>query len=187
MQNTKDTHGKWTVSWPNNRSKRRRFYGDQSNKCWTLQHLHPLVTIIVTRPHYGLKYLYDKRLINPFIQTFTMFLTIFLCVLCNRHGFRMLRNPWADGPSYVTQCPIQPGGSYTYRFTIQNQEGTLWWHAHTGFLRATVYGAFIIYPKMGSPYPFSMPTREFPILLGNLQNHHHFIILKRASLINRSK
>ncbi|KAG5088613.1 hypothetical protein JHK86_001225 [Glycine max] len=38
------------------------------------------------------------------------------------HGLRMLRNPWADGPSYVTQCPIQPGGSYTYHFTIQNQE-----------------------------------------------------------------
>lgn len=89
-----------------------------------------------------------------------------LCVLCIRHGLRMLRNPWADGPSYVTQCPIQPGGSYTYRFTIQNQEGTLWWHAHTGFLRATVYGALIIYPKLGSPYPFSMPKKEFPLLLG---------------------
>ncbi|KAF7833805.1 laccase-3-like [Senna tora] len=82
------------------------------------------------------------------------------------HGLRMLRNPWADGPSYVTQCPIQPGGSYTYRFTITKQEGTLWWHAHTGFLRATVYGAFIIYPRLGSPYPFSMPKREVTMLLG---------------------
>ncbi|XP_028753456.1 laccase-3-like [Neltuma alba] len=82
------------------------------------------------------------------------------------HGLRMLQNPWADGPSYVTQCPIPPGGTYTYRFTINNQEGTLWWHAHTGFLRATVYGAFIIYPRLGSPYPFPMPKREFPILLG---------------------
>ncbi|CAL5189716.1 unnamed protein product [Lathyrus oleraceus] len=82
------------------------------------------------------------------------------------HGFRMLRNPWADGPTYVTQCPIQPGGSYTYRFTIQNQEGTLWWHGHTSFLRATVYGAFIVYPKLGSYFPFNRPNREFPILLG---------------------
>ncbi|KAL5164415.1 Laccase-3 [Glycine soja] len=82
------------------------------------------------------------------------------------HGLRMLRNPWADGPSYVTQCPIQPGGSYTYRFRIRDQEGTLWWHAHTGFLRATVYGAFIIYPRLGSPYPFSMPKQEVPLLLG---------------------
>jgi len=86
--------------------------------------------------------------------------------MCIRHGLRMLRNPWADGPSYVTQCPIQPGGSYTYRFRIRDQEGTLWWHAHTGFLRATVYGAFIIYPRLGSPYPFSVPKQEFPLLLG---------------------
>ncbi|XP_004490661.1 laccase-3-like [Cicer arietinum] len=96
------------------------------------------------------------------------------------HGFRMLRNPWADGPSYVTQCPIQPGGSYTYRFTIQNQEGTLWWHAHTGFLRATVYGAFIVYPKLGSPYPFSMPRKEFPILLGEWFDRDPMVILRQT-------
>ncbi|KAK2982751.1 hypothetical protein RJ640_025167, partial [Escallonia rubra] len=66
-----------------------------------------------------------------------------------RHGIRQMRTPWADGPSYVTQCPIQPGATYTYRFKIEKQEGTLWWHAHTGWLRATVYGALIIRPKMG--------------------------------------
>ena len=92
---------------------------------------------------------------------------IIFCLLLIRHGIRQLRNPWADGPEYVTQCPIQPGRSYTYQFTIQNQEGTLWWHAHSRWLRATVYGALIIYPKLGSPYPFPMPKREIPILLGN--------------------
>jgi len=84
-----------------------------------------------------------------------------------RHGIRQLRNPWADGPDRVTQCPIRPGRSYTYRFTIENQEGTLWWHAHSRWLRATVYGALIIHPKLGSPYPFPMPRTEIPILLGN--------------------
>lgn len=83
-----------------------------------------------------------------------------------RHGVRQLGNPWADGPEYVTQCPIRPGGSYTYRFTIQKQEGTLWWHAHSKWLRATVYGAIIIYPRLGKPYPFPVPKREFPLLLG---------------------
>lgn len=78
-----------------------------------------------------------------------------------------MRNPWADGPEYVTQCPIKPGGTYTYRFTIENQEGTLWWHAHSKWLRATVYGALIIYPKPGSSYPFPKPAREFPLILGN--------------------
>ena len=86
----------------------------------------------------------------------------------NRHGVRQMRTGWADGPEFVTQCPIRPGGSYTYKFTIQGQEGTLWWHAHSSWLRATVYGALIVHPKEGSPYPFSkQPKRETAILLGN--------------------
>ncbi|VAH19889.1 unnamed protein product [Triticum turgidum subsp. durum] len=34
------------------------------------------------------------------------------------HGVRQLLSGWYDGPSYVTQCPIQPGQSYVYRFQI---------------------------------------------------------------------
>ncbi|MBA0678784.1 hypothetical protein Goari_020106, partial [Gossypium aridum] len=96
------------------------------------------------------------------------------------HGVRQLRNPWADGPEYVTQCPIQPGRSYTYRFTIQDQEGTLWWHAHSRWLRATVYGALIIYPKMGRPYPFLMPKKEIPILLGEWWDRNPMDVLRQA-------
>ncbi|CAN1255271.1 LAC5 [Linum perenne] len=81
------------------------------------------------------------------------------------HGVRQMRTGWADGPEFVTQCPIKPGSSYTYRFTIEGQEGTLWWHAHSTWLRATVYGAIIIYPKEGSSYPFPKPRRQTPILL----------------------
>lgn len=80
---------------------------------------------------------------------------------------RQMRTPWADGPAYVTQCPIRPGQTYTYRFTIEDQEGTLWWHAHAQWLRATVYGALIMYPKLGTSYPFPKPAREYPVLLGN--------------------
>lgn len=75
---------------------------------------------------------------------------------------------WADGPEFITQCPIRPGQSYTYRFTVQGQEGTLWWHAHSSWLRATVYGALIIHPKEGDSYPFPKPNRETPILMGML-------------------
>jgi len=82
------------------------------------------------------------------------------------HGLRQLRNGWADGPEFVTQCPIRPGGSYTYRFTTQGQEGTLWWHAHSSWLRATVHGALIIHPRRGLPYPFPKPQMEAPIILG---------------------
>jgi laccase len=96
------------------------------------------------------------------------------------HGLRQLRNPWADGPSYITQCPIRPGQTYTYRIKIQNQEGTLWWHAHFQWLRATVYGALIIYPKLGKPYPFLMPRKEIPILLGEWWNRNPQSVLRQS-------
>ncbi|CAL5388481.1 unnamed protein product [Camellia sinensis] len=81
------------------------------------------------------------------------------------HGIFQLLSGWADGPEYATQCPILPGNSYTYRFTITGQEGTLWWHAHVRWLRATVHGALIIRPRVGHSYPFPNPQKEFPILL----------------------
>ncbi|KAM0953458.1 putative laccase [Dioscorea sansibarensis] len=72
----------------------------------------------------------------------------------------------ADGPSYVTQCPILPGNKYTYKFNIIAQEGTLWWHAHFSSLRSTVYGALLIQPRAGpNAYPFPKPYKEVPILL----------------------
>ncbi|BAB86452.1 putative laccase LAC5-6 [Oryza sativa Japonica Group] len=82
------------------------------------------------------------------------------------HGIRQLRSGWADGPAYITQCPIQPGGSYVYKYTITGQRGTLWWHAHISWLRATVYGPIIILPKAGVPYPFPAPDKEVPVVFG---------------------
>ncbi|KAL1368557.1 hypothetical protein HN51_022701 [Arachis hypogaea] len=86
------------------------------------------------------------------------------------HGIFQLASQWSDGPEYVTQCPIGPGGSYTYNFTITGQEGTLWWHAHSSFLRANIYGSLIIRPSKGRSYPFSQVHQEVPILLGEWWN-----------------
>ncbi|GMH30546.1 hypothetical protein Nepgr_032389 [Nepenthes gracilis] len=97
------------------------------------------------------------------------------------HGVRQMRTGWADGPEFVTQCPIRPGGSYTYRFTIQGQEGTLWWHAHSSWLRATVHGALIIHPREGSSYPFPKPDRETPILLGEWWKRDPISVVRQAT------
>ncbi|KAL9428895.1 hypothetical protein AB3S75_030817 [Citrus x aurantiifolia] len=86
------------------------------------------------------------------------------------HGIFQLLSPWADGPNMITQCPITPGRSYTYKFNVINQEGTLWWHGHVSLLRATVYGALIIRPKSGHEYPYPKPGKEVPILLGEWWN-----------------
>jgi len=41
------------------------------------------------------------------------------------HGLLMEETPFADGPDYITQCPIQYGMSYEYVFTPK-QTGTHW-------------------------------------------------------------
>ncbi|WOL14996.1 laccase-4-like [Canna indica] len=82
------------------------------------------------------------------------------------HGIRQLRTGWADGPAYVTQCPIQTGHSYVYNFSIVGQRGTLFWHAHISWLRSTLYGPIIILPKLGVPYPFVKPYKNVPVIFG---------------------
>lgn len=48
------------------------------------------------------------------------------------HGMFQNGTNYMDGPSMVTQCPIAPGGSFTYNFTIE-QPGTYWYHCHTNY------------------------------------------------------
>jgi len=79
---------------------------------------------------------------------------------------RQIRTGWADGPAYITQCPILPGQSYVYNFTLTGQRGTLLWHAHVNWLRSTLHGAIVILPKRGVPYPFPKPDKELVVILG---------------------
>lgn len=92
-----------------------------------------------------------------------------------RHGIRQLQSGWADGPAYVTQCPIQSGQKYVYNFTIVGQRGTLFWHAHISWLRSTLYGPLIILPKLNVPYPFTKPFKEVPLIFGNQSNIYKLI------------
>jgi laccase len=89
-----------------------------------------------------------------------------------RHGMRQLRNCWNDGVPMITQRPIQPNQNFSYRFDVADQEGTLWWHAHDPFLRATVHGAVIIRPRDSpSSYPFPKPHMEVPIIIGTYRSN----------------
>ncbi|XP_061350627.1 laccase-7-like [Gastrolobium bilobum] len=99
------------------------------------------------------------------------------------HGIFQLLSGWSDGPEYVTQCPIPSGGNFTYNFTITGQEGTLWWHAHSSFLRATVHGALIIRPQEGNSYPFPSVNQEVPILLGEWWNDNVVDVENNATAI----
>jgi len=63
------------------------------------------------------------------------------------HGMILPNN--MDGPADVTQKPIEPGASYNYEFTAQ-QQGTYFYHSHKDVDRQQtlgMYGALIIDPK----------------------------------------
>lgn len=54
-----------------------------------------------------------------------------------------------DGPGYITQDPVPPGGRYVYEYVVQ-QAGTYFYHSHTRPDRQQalgLYGALIIHPK----------------------------------------
>ncbi|KAL2503769.1 Laccase-14 [Abeliophyllum distichum] len=82
------------------------------------------------------------------------------------HGVKQPRYPWSDGPNYITQCPIQPGSNFSQKIILSDEIGTLWWHAHSDWSRATVHGAIVIRPKKKNNYPFRKPDVEVPIILG---------------------
>eukprot|EP00775_Hariotina_reticulata_P007423 gene7423-7632_t len=44
------------------------------------------------------------------------------------HGFAMKNFQWYDGTKGVSQCPIAPGTSFTYRFKIDEMPGTYFYH-----------------------------------------------------------
>ncbi|PHU08361.1 Photosystem I reaction center subunit N, chloroplastic [Capsicum chinense] len=49
---------------------------------------------------------------------------------------------------------------------LSNEEGTLWWHAHSEWDRAMVHGAIVVYPKLGTySYPFPRPAAELTLVL----------------------
>ncbi|KAL5523464.1 hypothetical protein ACEPAG_7637 [Sanghuangporus baumii] len=46
------------------------------------------------------------------------------------HGLFQSTTTEMDGPAFVSQCPIIPGNSFLYNFSVPNQSGTYWYHSH---------------------------------------------------------
>ena len=68
------------------------------------------------------------------------------------HGLDMRGNNFFDGVVGLTQCPIEEGKSFEYRWKIDEQPGTYWYHSHdrkafpenqTNF----IHGPLIIHPS----------------------------------------
>ncbi|KAK1301433.1 L-ascorbate oxidase [Acorus calamus] len=71
------------------------------------------------------------------------------------HGIRQIGTPWSDGTEGVTQCPIVPGDTFTYKFVV-DRAGTYIYHAHYGMQRsAGLNGMIIVSVPDGVTEPFS--------------------------------
>ncbi|KAG5582865.1 hypothetical protein H5410_053492 [Solanum commersonii] len=133
----------------------------------TLHWYNSLDHITLNRLFYALFWKLNSFLSDPFFPL-------------NTHGVRQLRNGWADGPAYITQCPVQSGQTYVYNYTIIGQRGALWWHAHISWLKSTLYGPLIILPKKNVSYPFVKPYKEVPIIFGEWFNTDPEDIISQA-------
>lgn len=68
----------------------------------------------------------------------------------------MFRTPWSDGVAGVTQIPIPPGGSFTYKFKA-TQYGSYWYHSHTlDQMEDGLYGPIVLHPRQDTQKPFHL-------------------------------
>jgi iron transport multicopper oxidase len=64
-------------------------------------------------------------------NTYGVWLLIF--IYCEQHWHGILQQTgsnWADGPSFISQCPIAANDSFLYDFQTVGQAGTYWYHSH---------------------------------------------------------
>jgi FtsP/CotA-like multicopper oxidase with cupredoxin domain len=74
-----------------------------------------------------------------------------------------------DGTTGITQCPIAPGHSFTYNFTLQ-QGGTYWWHAHyQTTYQDGIFGPLIIHGRNEPDYNV---TGDFIVMVDDW--YHYF-------------
>lgn len=83
------------------------------------------------------------------------------------HGLFQNGTNQMDGPEMITQCPIPPGETMLYNFTL-TQVGTFWYHSHTqGQYGDGMRGVFIIEDDEKVPFEYD----EEVIL--TLAEHYH--------------
>nr|XP_043620922.1 L-ascorbate oxidase-like [Erigeron canadensis] len=87
-------------------------------------------------------------------------------VVIHWHGIRQLGTPWADGTASISQCAINPGETFIYRFKV-DKAGTYFYHGHYGMQRsAGLYGLLIVDVEEGKKEPFQYDG-EFNLLLSD--------------------
>ncbi|SCV02253.1 LAMI_0G17282g1_1 [Lachancea mirantina] len=80
-----------------------------------------------------------------------------------------------DGPEMVTQCPISPGDTYIYNFTVPDQVGTFWYHSHSGAQYTDGMRAALIIHDDGAPFEYD---RDLTIQISDLYHKPYFQVME---------
>ncbi|ELU15956.1 hypothetical protein CAPTEDRAFT_193609 [Capitella teleta] len=81
------------------------------------------------------------------------------------HGLHQRNTPWMDGAGGTSQCLVNPGETFTYRF-IANPPGTHWYHAHHGNQRSMgAYGPFVVIQQNFMQKPIA--NTEFHLMVSD--------------------
>ncbi|KAF2431844.1 ferroxidase [Tothia fuscella] len=92
------------------------------------------------------------------------------------HGLRHFQKGTMDGPAGVTQCPIPPGGKFTYQFTV-DEPGTYWYHAHNGGQYPDGFRAPLIVKDKAAPWAGKVEA-EYTITLSDWYHEQMPTLLK---------
>jgi hypothetical protein len=105
-----------------------------------------------------------------------------------RQGIQQRRSSWQDGV-YGTNCPIPPGGNFTYNMQFKDQIGSYYYFPSLAFHKAAGgYGGIRVLSRPRIPVPFDPPAGDFTILAGDWFKLNHtvscitFDVLKRIIL-----
>uniref|UniRef100_A0A8I7BJW3 L-ascorbate oxidase homolog n=1 Tax=Hordeum vulgare subsp. vulgare TaxID=112509 RepID=A0A8I7BJW3_HORVV len=93
--------------------------------------------------------------------------------LLSWQGIQQRRSSWQDGV-YGTNCPIPPGGNFTYNMQFKDQIGSYYYFPSLAFHKAAGgYGGIRVLSRPRIPVPFDPPAGDFTILAGDWFKLNH--------------
>lgn len=96
------------------------------------------------------------------------------------HGIVQNGTQTQDGSVGISQCPIAPGKTFTYRFRATSF-GSSWYHSHYSSQYASgISGPMVIYGPTNVDYDLDVG----PVLLSDLL-HEYYKVVSLTSIIRR--
>ncbi|KAI5924493.1 multicopper oxidase-domain-containing protein [Camillea tinctor] len=92
------------------------------------------------------------------------------------HGFPQAGTPWMDGVPGVSQCPIAPAKSFTYKFRAEVY-GTSWYHSHySAQYSGGLYGPIVVHGPPHVNYDIDVG----PVMVNDWWHEDYFTVVEEV-------